>query len=192
MKYIFYTIMLLTLAGCGSPESENKIDSASFKDSIAFVDSILKIQVDSVPPDTIVKLIDTVAAEPKVRASFRITYTANSCGGARPTQEIVEQYGTPIPLASSSIKFKNHHTGTEYILKTDAKGEVSADIEAGKYDVFFTKDINQNLPHTGFDPKCGLWTSQLLLTVKVAANTKMQDVNVHFVCNPCNDDKMRQ
>lgn len=192
MKYCFYALMLIVFAGCGSPDSENKQDSTSYLDSIAYADSLISIPILPTGSDTIVTPVDTVPAEPKVDAAFRVMYTSNSCGGARPTQEIVEQYGTPTALASSTIRFKNHHTGKEYLLKTDSKGEASADMEEGKYDVFFTKDINPNLPHTGFDPKCSLWISQQLLTVKVTADGKKQDVNVHFICNPCNDDKMRQ
>jgi len=203
MKQLALITVILLMFGCGSGDTsaarENVADSTKRVDDS--ISNLVVLKADTTrAADSVAnaRVTDSIArtaanAEPTYRASFRVMYTSNSCGGARPTQEMVEQYGTPTPLATSSVRFRNHHTGKEYILKTDSKGEVSADMEEGKYDVFFTKDINPNLAHTGFDPKCSTWLNQLLLTVKVTANGKMQDVNVHFVCNPCDDQsKMRQ
>jgi hypothetical protein len=192
MKYNFYVLLLVAFAGCGNPDADLMRDSTAIADSTALIDSLARIPVDSVMADTVAKKIDTVAAEPTYRADFRVLYTYSYCGGARPTEEITTEHNTPKPLTLSTLKFKNHHTGKEYFLKTDAAGKTSGEMEEGKYDVFFTKDINTGIA-TGFDAKCSTWMNQLLLTIKVTAAGKMQDVNVHFVCNPCDEQsKMRQ
>lgn len=143
------------------------------------------------PQDTVAKVIDTVVAEPTYKTSFRVLYTSSYCGGARPSEEMLAEYATPKLLSVSWVKFRNHHTGKEYVLQTNADGIAEAEMEEGKYDVFLTKDINPKLS-TGFDPKCKLWTDQLLLTVKVSSSGKAQDVNIHFICNPCDENMKRR
>lgn len=147
--------------------------------------------VSVLPKDTVAKTADTIPAEPVYKSSFKIQFTRSYCGGARPTEQILDNYRTPIPLGASTLKFRNHFTGKEYFLHTGADGVASADMEEGKYDVFFTKDIDESLP-TGFDPECNLWQNELLFTVKVTSSGKMQDVTVHFVCNPCDETIKRR
>lgn len=144
-----------------------------------------------VAPDTVAKVVDTVVAEPTFKTSFRVLYTSSYCGGARPSEEMQAEYATAKLLSVSWIKFRNHFSGKEYILQTNANGVAEAEMEEGKYDVFLTKDINPKLG-TGFDPKCKLWTDQLLLTVKVTSSGKMQDVAIHFICNPCDENMKRR
>lgn len=159
-------------------------------DSIAIVtprvDTVLPVV-----PDTVAKVIDTVVVEPTYKTSFRVLYTSSYCGGARPSEEMLAEYATPKLLTVSWIKFRNHFSGKEYILQTNAEGIAETEMEEGKYDVFLTKDINPKLS-TGFDPKCKLWTDQLLLTIKVTSSGKMQDVTIHFICNPCDENMKRR
>jgi hypothetical protein len=181
--------------GCSSDVTDNVryTDSLRAADSIRKMDSALQADFDSVSGITQVDSVpaDTTPVEPTYPAKFRIQYTSSYCGGARPTEEIVAEKQKLRPLTSSSIKFRNHFTGKEYVVKTNTDAIGEAQMEEGKYDVFLTKDINTGLG-TGFDPKCKLWQDQLLLTVKVNSSGSMQDVNIHFICNPCNENMKRQ
>jgi hypothetical protein len=165
-------------------------ETAATKTDSAAADSPAIDTVVPAPNDTIARK-DTTPAEPTYHASFRVLFTSTYCGGARPSEEILAEKATPKVLSLSWVKFKNHFTGKEYVLQTNAEGIAETEMEEGKYDVFFTKDINPKLS-TGFDPKCSLWQNQLLLTVKVTSSGKTQDVNVHFVCNPCDETMKRR
>lgn len=179
--------------GCSSdPKDDDHVtDSVRVVDSIRKLDSA--VRADSVSRNTLVDSVpaDTEIVEATYPAKFNIQYTSSYCGGARPTDEIVEEKQRLKTLSSSSIKFKNHFTGTEYVLKTNAQGIAEGQMEEGKYDVFLTNDINADLG-TGFDPKCKLWQDQLLLTVKVKSSGTTQDVNIHFICNPCDENMKRR
>ena len=186
MKQLFILALLGVWMFSCNEATQSKSDSAA-------VDTPTKDTVLPVSPDTVAKIIDTVTAtpaEPTYRVGFRILFTSTYCGGARPSDEMLAEKATPKLLYNSTLKFKNHFSGKEYFLKTSPDGEASADMEEGKYDVYLTKDINSALS-TGFDPKCSLWMNELLVTVKVAKGVSMQDVTIHFDCNPC-DSKMKQ
>lgn len=176
MKQVFILALFCVWMLSCNEAAETKTDSVRTDSPI--VDTVLPL-----PADTVAK-VDSIPAEPTYRASFKVLYTRSYCGGARPSEEMLAEYSTPKPLANSTLKLKNHFTGKEYFLATASDGTAQAEMEEGKYDVFFTKDIDANLP-SGFDPKCSQWQNQLLLTVKVTSSGKMQDVVVHFVCNPC-------
>lgn len=191
-EFLLVSVLALVM-GC---TSDPKVDD-HYNDSIRAVDSIRKIDsamlTDSVSraahADTVPT--DTTPVEATYPTKFKILFTSSYCGGARPTDEIVEEKQRLKTLSSSSIKFKNHFTGKEYVLKTNAEGIAEGQMEQGKYDVFLTKDINAELG-TGFDPKCKLWQDQLLLTVKVNSAGGTQSVNIHFICNPCDENMKRR
>lgn len=121
---------------------------------------------------------------------MKVFFTSSYCGGARPGEEMLAEKAVPKLLASSTLRFKNHFNGFEYLLRTDDAGIISGNMEQGKYDVYLTNDINTELA-TGFDAKCSLWLSEVLCQVKVTPDDKGPDVNIHFTCNPC-DDQMKK
>lgn len=179
MKQVFILALFsVWMVSCGETEKPLKADTDSTAGKP--VDTIVPVLSDMVAKK------DTTPVEPVYHAEFRVLFTSTYCGGARPTEEILAEKATPKPLSASTLKLRNHFTGKEYLIKTNADGVGSAELEEGKYDVFLTKDINSTLG-TGFDPKCALWLDQSMLTVKVLAAGKMQDVKIHFVCNPCDE-----
>jgi hypothetical protein len=186
MKQVFvlalFSVWMFSCGDTQTPKSDTVSTDGKLIDTIVPVISDMVAQEDSAPT-----VSEAPPADPVYRAEFKVLYTSTYCGGARPTDEILAEHATPKPLYTSTVKLKNHFTGKEYFIKTDADGIGSAEMEEGKYDVFLTKDINSGLA-TGFDPKCTKWLGQLLLTVKVTAAGKMQDVNIHFVCNPCDEN----
>lgn len=190
MKKLIFLFVTSCLVGC-SEESGSKpdVDSARSADSIAAVHSNGTNANDSaaqlVVIDSVARRSDT-AAQPdnKFRAAFRFYYTTSYCGGAPPTEEIIQQNEILRLLTNSTLKFKNHHTGFVYTIRTSPDAEGTIELEEGKYDVYLTRDINPGLP-TGFDPKCSQWLDKLMFTVKAVNDGKMRDIIIHFECNPC-------
>ncbi len=193
MKHIFILCAVVALMiSCGEAEKpaasdtvvEGPGDTPMSETLVPAVDEAT-MRIDSVAEDT-------TSAAAKYRVTLTVYYTTSYCGGARPSQDIVAGHEAPRLFASSSLRLKNHHTGKEYWIKTSSGGTANYEFEEGKYDVFLTEDIRPSL-NTGFDPDCAIWKQQLLVTVKIGPNSKAQDVNIHFVCNPCDDDmKIRQ
>lgn len=193
MKHLLYISFLLCFAGCSSNASDEHVavDSSGMIDSNQYTIERQRIaaqHADSVHKADSLSSAQKVTPDSTFQASFRFMYTRAYCGGAKPSDEMINNLETPKLLTNSTLLLKNHFTGTEYQCVISPDGEATVAITEGKYDIFLTKNVNTE---TGFDPKCTLWTKQLLQTIKVSDNGKMQEVTIHFVCNPC-DEKMKQ
>lgn len=190
MKQILFYSVFIFLFGCAEeqPHDNNSVDSSSHVESltspIAHSDSVAA-RKDSAAQDTIIPV------DNRIHASFRFYYTTSYCGGARPTEEIIQENAMPRLLTTSTVKLKNHHTGVVYTCKIGKDGEATIDLEEGKYDVYLTREINPALP-TGYDPKCSLWQNKSLFTVKVSNDGKTREVTLHFECNPCDENMKRR
>lgn len=189
MKRILFASVLIFFTACAEEQSHDvSADSVKQNDSVDRVithpDSVAA-RKDSVIQDT-VGLMDN-----KFNSSFIFYYTTSYCGGARPTEEIIQQNQMPRLLTNSTLKLKNHHSGVVFTCITDKNGAAAVDLEEGKYDVYLTKEINPALP-TGFDAKCSLWLNKSLYTVKVTDDGKTREVTVHFECNPCDENMKRR
>ncbi len=186
MKKVFILAMISVWMISCSESTEAKTDSVAVDSPVA---DTVAIVPDSITPVVEIPAETTPLVEFPVQ--LKVLYTSNYCGGARPSEEMIAEKATPKLLTSSTLKFKNHFSGTEYFLTTDASGIVSTKMEEGKYDVFLTKDISSGLS-TGFDPKCSLWLNQVLCQVKIKPDSRTPDVTIHFICNPCNQEMKRQ
>jgi hypothetical protein len=184
MKQVFILALLTVWMFSCNDSPETISDSVSGDTPI--IDTVIPQQTD-----TVAKAADTVPAEPTFPVGFKVQFTRAYCGGARPSEEIVADYNSPKALTNSTLKLKNHFTGKEYFLNTGSGGSGTVDLEEGKYDVFFTEKIDAGLS-TGFDPKCDLWQDQLLQTIKVSAASPQSSINVHFICNPCDETMKRR
>lgn len=180
-KQISILSVFIFLISCANDSTQDTpVDSQSVWDSIQAplkVDSPLA-KIDSSALDTTAPVINTF------KAKFKAWYTTSYCGGAKPTEEIVQQHAALRLLTNSNLKLKNHFTGMVFTCSTNASGEAEVALEEGKYDVYLTPNINSSL-NTGFDAKCNLWLDKSLFTVKVSNNGKVQDITIHFECNPC-------
>lgn len=191
MKQILFFFVFIFLIGCAEEHShDNGADSLAQSDSLPLAFT----HPDSVAArkDSVTLTADTVVpVDNKIHASFRFYYTTSYCGGARPTEEIIQENAMPRLLTNSKVKLKNHHTDIVYTCVIGSDGEANVDLEEGKYDVYFTKEINPALP-TGYDPKCSLWQNKSLFTVKVTNDGKTREVTLHFECNPCDENMKRR
>lgn len=192
MKYLLYVALFVCFTACATDDADqraNENDSSNFHDPH---DETGPRKADSIRLADSIKIADSISAATAIvdstfSATFRFFYTRAYCGGARPSDEIINSLNTPKLLTNSTLMLVNHFTGTQYKCVLGSDGKSAVQMTEGKYDIFLTSEVNTE---TGFDPKCSLWTKQLLQTIKVTDNGKMQDITIHFVCNPC-DEKMK-
>ncbi|HET6990629.1 MAG TPA: hypothetical protein VFJ43_04860, partial [Bacteroidia bacterium] len=114
--------------------------------TVSRIDSLvsLPIPLDTVnqkvvKKDSVVK--DTTPSAPIIKGT--VLYNLPYCGGARPTQEILDELAQMKPLTKSTLKLKNK--SGEYFITTDSKGKFSIAIPPGKYDVYLTKKTDKNI-----------------------------------------------
>ena len=110
-----------------------------------------------------------------------VSYTNSYCGGARPTNEIIDKYNTPAKLTNFKIKLVGKKN---MVLITDSLGCFTHKLKPGKYAVFLTEENNKNI-FTNYDPFCVkmLKTSYGDLLIEKGKNT--YQINLHFPCNLC-------
>jgi hypothetical protein len=140
--FILGTIIFFSACGSGKDE-EARIDSMNS----------LPIQGDTVnqqPPKTDSDSVKAPAPKEnegtgkEVEVNEGIVYcTIPYCGGARPTEEIIENRKKSILLTNTTLKLKNKTA--EYIVTTNDKGIFRSGIPAGQYDVYLTKDTNKKI-----------------------------------------------
>ena len=80
----------------------------------------------------------TVKKGKKILISGTVTSTSNHCGGARPTDEIIAQLGTPKPVSGKKIYIKKGEENSPeskviIVLTTDGEGKFHARLRPGKY-----------------------------------------------------------
>jgi hypothetical protein len=184
MKQLFAIVFFVACAcACNEEPKAAQTDSVSLPvaatDSVK--DTVARIAANA--PDTVVIPVDSTHT-----VELTIYYTRNYCGGARPSDEMLAELATPRLLTKSTLRLKNHFSGKEYTCKTNSDGKASLTLEAGKYDVYLTKDINSAL-NTGFYPDCKKWQEKSLFTIKVTPDRKSFSATINFECNPCNPNK---
>jgi hypothetical protein len=93
----------------------------------------------------------------KRKVTIELNYTEPYCGGARPTDEILEEAQKPKPYAGRKMILVSK-TGKADTLITDAKGRVSAKLNKGQYALFepwrYYKSTFSGAPANQFDPAC--------------------------------------
>jgi hypothetical protein len=147
-KYIKFNIALafgiVLISACGPAEKENsRIDSLTS----------LPIPLDTVhspAPKTDSDTAKTSAPKgstgtnKEVQVNEGIVYcTIPYCGGARPSEEIIEQRKKAILLTNTTLKLRSKTA--EYIVVTNDKGIFRSGIPAGQYDVYLTEKTNKKI-----------------------------------------------
>lgn len=118
----------------------------------------------------------------------QITYTRTYCGGARPSDEILQNYATPKPYKNSKFRIYDENTKIEHFFSTDQNGNYSLNIEPGCYKIYPTKTKEQqNIG--GYFCDCDLWLNTMLseITVKNKPDTASINVEIHLQCDPCSE-----
>jgi len=115
------------------------------------------------------------------KVKVRVTYTNSYCGGARPTDEVLQKYNAPQPLSDYKIKLlckKNN------VVKTDSSGSFIHKLNVGKYLIFLTEEKNKTL-FLNYSSDCIKMTQTPYGELIVEKGKTEYLVNLHFPCNPC-------
>lgn len=111
---------------------------------------------------------------------FKNTY----CGGAAPSESILEQYKTEYPLKNSTIMLQSAG-GKTIKIRTNSKGYFKTKLRAGTYNYFMTDKFDKNLEFD-FNPECDVWLNRSfgqITIIKGQANG--YKILFDYGCNPC-------
>jgi len=112
----------------------------------------------------------------------KIMYTSDYCGGARPSEEILEELKSMKPFAEQEISIYTNENkrGNPLTIKTDSNGVFNTNIPKGKYFLF----INDKLKiYENATESCKEWAKKPDIEFEITSgNIELQ---FHKKCNPC-------
>ena len=178
-KIILVAVIVFSISGCSNPQSTTEQQNKA-------VDKVLKPDSSRKSNDTIKKAI--VKEEPKKQenVSGSVTFSNKYCGGAWPSDEILEGYKTQYPLRNSTILLKSKNQKDNTIkITTDRKGNFNLPLDAGTYDYFMTESFNQEM-NCAFTSSCKKWLNQCFGQIKIKEGKNSgYKIIFDFGCNPC-------
>jgi hypothetical protein len=110
-----------------------------------------------------------------------VDYTNSYCGGARPTNEIMAKYNTPIKLTNFKIKVVGKKTS---VVVTDTEGCFTHKLKPGNYTIFLTEEKNTSL-FTNYDPTCIKMLKTPYAELIIEKGKNEYNLHLNFPCNPC-------
>jgi hypothetical protein len=185
--YTFHIVIafgILLFSACGSAEKENT-DSL---DSLPVAADTIRPQLPKTDSDTVKTPApkDEGGTGKEVEVNEGIVYcTLPYCGGARPSEEIVEGKKKSILLTNTTLKLRNKTA--EYIVITNDKGIFRSGIPAGQYDVYLTEQTNKKIYNVSPET-CEDCLTKPMANVIIRKGQQASFV-VHFNCGP--NDKFR-
>lgn len=112
--------------------------------------------------------------------TFKVMFTSDYCGGAYPSDEILEALKKPKPLKGEEIYIKSTSEDAKFIsIKTNEDGEFSADLAEGDFLIFLKEKIEAK--------NCEEWSTKANGNFTFTKGSENQTINVHRTCNPCNE-----
>ena len=130
------------------------------------------------------------ACNPKMTANatdtntmLTVYMTSDYCGGANPSDEILDDLKTPRLLKSKSIFIK---VGEEKIVEvnTDKNGVAIVDMEAGTYGIFLQGKHSYKVAANA-DEYCKEWKETPNGVLTLSENQMEAKVTLHNSCNLC-------
>lgn len=111
---------------------------------------------------------------------FRNTY----CGGAAPSESILEQYKTEYPLTKTTIMLKSA-SGKIIKIRTNSKGYIKTKLRPGTYSYFMTDKYNKNLGFE-FNSSCEAWLKMSFGQITIVSGQRDgYKILYEYGCNPC-------
>ena len=126
-------------------------------------------------------LFFTFAMFAQQQVKIFVSYTNSYCGGARPTDEIINKYKASNKLSNFKIKLLNKKPIT---FTTDSLGRIITKLRPGKYHIFLTEENNKKL-FTNYDPTCVKMLKPPYGELLIEPGKNNYKINLHFPCNPC-------
>ncbi|MCS6904938.1 MAG: hypothetical protein RML72_05040 [Bacteroidia bacterium] len=132
----------------------------------------------------------------EVNISLQIYFRSEYCGGARPTDEILQSLEEKLPYAQKYVYLRigrqNNNIESPYkILKTDKNGKVKVKLPPNTYCLVGEHKnkviANQNLEQENSYKLCQEWQQTCDAIITILPNTKLKEytVDFYFTCNPC-------
>lgn len=118
--------------------------------------------------------------------SGKVVFMNSYCGGAWPSQEILDSYQQEYPLKNCTIKLTEDKNKSKSILiTTDNNGLFHAELKPGVYNCFMTNKIGKAM-RSSFDPSCKIWLASCFGQCKITEKQKkVYKIVFQFGCNPC-------
>lgn len=130
---------------------------------------------------------------PKVKG--KILHTADYCGGAAPSEEIIKNLATEKPLANTQLFLKAGNSDLRdkpilQTLTTDANGNFELSVAAGTYSLVVrekTQDFSKGImAKFGNTPECISWQNSPNIVIVVKKSSKKAiTYKTHIDCNKC-------
>lgn len=124
-----------------------------------------------------------------------IMHTRTYCGGAAPSEDMIDKMKKEIPFANHNFVVKKTTTDVNSapIFKdftTDEKGNFSISLPKGNYSVFIqekTQDYEKGImAQFGRSENCKTWKNTADFTLNVSKKIKsVQTFKMHLTCNGC-------
>lgn len=117
--------------------------------------------------------------------SGKVTFANHYCGGAPPSDEIIEAHKTQFKMSNSTIMLKNTKTKKSFMITTDNQGKFVSEIEPGIYDYYMTKSYNKSMG-ASFNASCPRWLNTCFGQINIKeGKTEGYKIVFEFLCNPC-------
>jgi hypothetical protein len=155
--------------------------------SAALQNPIAGKAVISIQTETVINYINNDVEAGKVyKVAVSVMFKNTYCGGAAPSQSILDQYKTEYPLTNTTIALQDTCGYGKIIkIRTNSKGVIKTKLRAGTYNYFMTKKYNKTL---GFDftSSCDEWLKRSFGQITIVAGQKDgYKILFDYGCNPC-------
>ena len=178
-NYILITVIVFTISACTNPQSSTDQQNKT-------VDTVLKSDSTQKLNDTIKKAVVNTEIKSQEDVSGSVTFKNHYCGGARPSDEMLDGYEKQYPLKSSTILLKSKKQKDKTIeITTDKKGNFNLQLEPGTYDYYMTESYNKEM-NCSFKSDCKKWLKQCFGQIKIKEEKYSgYKILFDFECNPC-------
>lgn len=121
-----------------------------------------------------------------------VKYNGKYCGGARPSQEMLDEFAQPKSLVNSTIKIFPVGKKKPIVKCTsDALGKCSLKLPVGEYNYSLTSNIDKSILF--INKKCTKAINKVYGTFKVdKVATNDIELLFHFDCDPCDPNSKRR
>lgn len=125
------------------------------------------------------------------KTTVTMNYISAYCGGARPTEEILQELQTPRPLANCWIMFvhENNMAMKGPLAKTNEKGEALLNLKPGKYKIFLASN-KMNEAKLPFNKKCKAIYKMAVGEFEYTGSDGSASVKIP--CDPCDPNAKKR
>jgi len=122
-------------------------------------------------------------------ASLTIFMSQNYCGGAAPSEEIIESLRKPklMPNKDLYLVKSGSQIASAIKVRTDEKSSLNINLSAGDYQLFFPEKITSKSSRPIYEKVCKQWKETPNGTFSISKEKTSQEITITKTCNGCND-----